>query len=922
MRFRRFSDIPLLFKVGFPPAFAVLALLGVASATLWSQQRQTLVLAGVIGDNTLQSRIAMDAQRITAANGALYAILTRQAAGAPIAVAQAQLQALQQQVEAVQENLQELRPDLSPGPRRSFDEVWQDIEDYQEAIKVVGAMLGVDFNTAAAFIQPFQANYARMTATLNGAARQVAAESLQNARQSTHQARLLALLTLIFSTCTLLIVAAVAWVIVLSVKRTVTDISQATEKLAQGQNALDLERLARADEFGAIVRSLTVFRENQFKIVALRQEREALQVQQEATRIEQERLVRMITVLSESNEAILRAETREKLFSLVCEAAALGGQFTYTNILLSKPGEKYLQVVAAAGPSAAISMAAPPATQGTRDAEAEQAEKAFHSRMPSISNDYLTEERSSAFYEMTRSTGTKSSAALPLVSRGQAVGCMLFMSAEENAFTPDFVTILQRIAGNVSFALENFDHAEEREKAEARIKYLANHDSLTNLANRAAFNQLLSFSIKNARRYERKCAILFIDLDRFKLINDSLGHAAGDALLIEMAKRLRSVVRSSDVVARLGGDEFMILLNEIAGRQQAEAVAHHLLSTFSAPMVLSGHECRVTASIGIAMFPDDGEDEQTLMKNADIAMYYAKGEGKNDVRFFSAEIKTQSIDRLKIESSLQHAVERNEFCLHYQPKLDVITGKIAGVEALLRWTHPELGLLPPMQFIPLAEETGLIVMIGKWVLNTACVQNMAWQRAGLPPVSMAINVSPRQFSDMNLLQDIDDALALSGMDPKYLQIEITESMVMLNIERTIRVLDAIQSRGVRLAIDDFGTGYSSMSMLKRFPIDTIKIDRSFVRDLPENSEDKAIAQAIISMGKALGLTIVAEGVETREQDAFLRAHACDEIQGYLFSRPLLPESITELLEIAQAAPPSVPPEPYTSTVAQSENAPA
>jgi predicted signal transduction protein with EAL and GGDEF domain len=370
-------------------------------------------------------------------------------------------------------------------------------------------------------------------------------------------------------------------------------------------------------------------------------------------------------------------------------------------------------------------------------------------------------------------------------------------------------------------------------------------------------------------------------------------------------------VRSSDVVARLGGDEFMVLLNEIDGKNQAEAVAQHLLSTFSTPMELAGQECRITGSIGIAMYPEDGEDEQTLMKNADIAMYLAKAEGKNGARFFSRDIKTPSIDRLKIENSLQHAVARNELCLHYQPKLDVSSGRVAGVEALVRWTHPEFGLLPPMQFIPLAEETGLIIGIGKWVINTACQQNMAWQHAGLPPVSMAINVSPRQFSDPNLLQDIDDALANSGMDPKYLQVEITESMVMLNVDRAIRVLDAIQSRGVRLAIDDFGTGYSSMSMLKRFPIDTIKIDRSFVRDLPDNSEDKAIAQAIISMGKALGLTIVAEGVETLEQDAFLREHACDEIQGYLFSKPLPPENISQLLKMKPETADEKP-ELYTS----------
>jgi len=483
------------------------------------------------------------------------------------------------------------------------------------------------------------------------------------------------------------------------------------------------------------------------------------------------------------------------------------------------------------------------------------------------------------------------------------------MSTELNTFTSEFVEILQRLAANVSFALENFDRTEEKERAEERIRYLATHDNLTDLPNRAMFNQLLGFSLKAARRYHRQCAVLFIDLDRFKIINDSLGHAAGDALLVEMAARLRSGVRASDVVARLGGDEFVVLLEGIEDSKQAATTASHLLSAICKPLELNGHECRVTASIGIAIFPDDGADEQTLMKNADSAMYLAKQGGKNDIRIFSKEIETQSIDRLTMETGLGHALDRNELRLHYQPKLNVATGQIAGVEALLRWCHPDLGELAPNRFIPLAEETGLIVPVGRWVMKTACAQNMAWQRQGLPAISMAINVSPRQFSDENLLQDINDALSSSGMDPALLQVEITESMVMLNVERAIQLLDAIRSQGVRLAIDDFGTGYSSMSVMKRFPIDTIKIDRSFVRELPENTEDRAIAQAIIGMGKALGLTIVAEGVETNEQQEFLRELACDEIQGFLFSKPVVADRIAELLRLQDFAAPTLQPEP-------------
>jgi diguanylate cyclase (GGDEF)-like protein len=491
---------------------------------------------------------------------------------------------------------------------------------------------------------------------------------------------------------------------------------------------------------------------------------------------------------------------------------------------------------------------------------------------------------------------------------GESVGVLLFLAGEEHVFTNDLVELLAKLAENVSFALDNFDRADEKTTADARIEYLASHDSLTGLPNREMYNELLHFAIESAGRHDRQFAVLFIDLDRFKIINDSLGHEAGDSLLVEIANRLRQNLRSSDIVARLGGDEFVVILEQIGERDDVETLARKLLLAISESIQLSGHECHTTASIGIAMFPADGSDVHTLTKNADMAMYLAKEDGKNDFRFFTREVKMQSIERLTLETALRHALERSEFSLHYQPKVDLVTRQITGVEALLRWTHPERGMLPPSQFIPLAEETGLIVPIGRWVLREACAQNMAWQRRGLRPVSMAVNLSPRQFVDESLLQDIDEALAASGMSPVLLQLEVTESMVMRNVPRAIKVLDAVQSRGIRLAIDDFGTGYSSMSLMKQFPIDTIKIDRSFVRDLPDDSEDRAIAQAIISMGKALGMTIVAEGVETAEQEAFLRNNACDEMQGYLFSKPVPAAELAKLLQPTAliASPPLQP----------------
>jgi diguanylate cyclase (GGDEF)-like protein len=621
----------------------------------------------------------------------------------------------------------------------------------------------------------------------------------------------------------------------------------------------------------------------------------------EKTRTDKQKdhLTRMFAALSETNEAIMRAKTRAEMFELVCAAAVLGGKFTSTTIALAEPGEEFLRIAASKGRNN-------DRVRSTRFAISEDHPEgrgltgtAFRTRAPCIMNDFLTNERTVHWHTLARGGGTQSGAAFPLLKKsGEAVGVLLFLAAEEDVFTPDLVELLAKLAENISFALDNFDRADEKTKADARIEYLASHDSLTGLPNREMFNQLLHFAIEAARRYERQFAVLFIDLDRFKIINDSLGHEAGDALLIEIADRLRRDLRSSDIVARLGGDEFVVILEQAADRGDIELITRKLLSAVSQPVQLSGHECHTTASIGIAMFPADGSDVHTLTKNADMAMYLAKEDGKNDFRFFTREVKMQSIERLTLETSLRHALERNEFSLHYQPKVDLVTRQITGVEALLRWTHPEHGMLPPAQFIPLAEETGLIVPIGRWVLKEACAQNMAWQRRGLRPVSIAVNLSPRQFVDESLLHDIDEALAASGMSPVLLQLEVTESMVMRNVPRALKVLDAVQSRGIRLAIDDFGTGYSSMSLMKQFPIDTIKIDRSFVRDLPDDSEDQAIAQAIISMGKALGMTVVAEGVETPEQETFLRSHGCDEMQGFLFSRPVPEKQLADLLRSA------------------------
>jgi diguanylate cyclase (GGDEF)-like protein/PAS domain S-box-containing protein len=456
------------------------------------------------------------------------------------------------------------------------------------------------------------------------------------------------------------------------------------------------------------------------------------------------------------------------------------------------------------------------------------------------------------------------------------------------------VSSMRDMYGNQRFICVIKD-IQRRKQAEEALLRMANHDALTGLPNRVLMQDRLGQAIMHAHRAGRQVALMFIDLDRFKHVNDSLGHDAGDALIVEIARRLSSSLRESDTVARQGGDEFVVVLPDLAGRDDAARVARKLLDNLFQPMLLCGQEVFPSGSIGIAMYPGDGQDAATLLKCADSAMYGSKGQGGNDYSFYTAEMGEQAAQHLRMEGALQRALQREEFLLVYQPVVDIGSGIVTGVEALLRWQPVDRPMVSPAEFIPLAEETGLIVPIGDWVLATAMHQQVAWRRAGLPPVRISVNLSARQFLGQDVAQRVAALLEETGCDPAMLTLEITESVLMENPAAATETMGRLAAMGVQLAIDDFGTGYSSLASLKRFPIHSLKIDRSFVMDLTQDADDAAIVNAVIALAHSMKLNVIAEGVETTEQLAFLQQHGCDQMQGYCFSRPVAPQAIAAML---------------------------
>lgn len=521
-----------------------------------------------------------------------------------------------------------------------------------------------------------------------------------------------------------------------------------------------------------------------------------------------------------------------------------------------------------------------------------------------------------------KSTGIRSLLIIPLRYHQQCVGCLTifrneieteklwagrFRKDKRNArprksfaawldikkgqtkdWTPDEIKLAQALGLHLYMAVL-------QKRVEDTIKHQASHDLLTGLPNRLLFSDRLSLELAHLHQAGKMLAVVFLDLDYFKNINDTLGHATGDQLLQKVAQRLQACLREGDLVARWGGDEFTILLPGVQSTENAVHILERILHVISAPFDFNGQEFYVKASIGIAFAPYDGEDAETLLKNADAAMYKAKQKGRNNYQVYTPAIGNKALERMVLENNLYKALQREEFLLYYQPQLDITKGEIVGMEALIRWQSGQKGLIRPDQFIPVAEETGLIFQIGEWVLRTACQQNKLWQKAGLPPIRIAVNLSARQFQQQDLVKTIAKVLNETGLEPEYLEIEITESIAIQDVDFTIAVLHSLRSMGIHISMDDFGIGYSSLWSLKRFPLDKLKIDRSFIHDFICNPKDTAIITAIIDLGHALNLKLIAEGVETTEQLQFLRSINCDGIQGYLFSPPISSKGATEIL---------------------------
>jgi diguanylate cyclase (GGDEF)-like protein len=620
--------------------------------------------------------------------------------------------------------------------------------------------------------------------------------------------------------------------------------------------------------------------ETQLKLACSHAERDAAQAKNQ-------RLTQLYAALSQCNQAIVRCTNESELFAQICRAVVVHGGMKMAWIgLLDKDG---LQVrpIASFGNGVEYLDEIDISLEPGSPSASGPIGQAFLRRAPFWCQDFLHDPVLARWRERGTRFGWAALAALPLHRDGAIIGFLNTYAGVRDAFDEAARQLLTEMATDIDFALKNFALEARRKQADERIQYLAHFDALTGLPNRVQLQARAHYALSLAQRSGASVALMFLDLDHFKNINDSLGHSVGDTLLVELAGRLRAALRDEDTVSRMGGDEFSFLLYGVDARSAASA-AQKLLDVMSMPFLIDLHNLTVSASIGIALYPGDGVDMETLFKNADAAMYRAKQEGRQGYRFFTAEMQLRSARNLQMVNALRRALELEQFEVHYQPQVSLQDGCVSGAEALLRWTDAELGAVPPSEFIPVAEDSGLILPIGEWVLRQAVRQAKAWMVAGQTPFVIAVNLSAVQFRHADLPSLVTRILDEEGLAPQYLELELTEGVAMHDPQGAIATMNNLHQRGVRMSIDDFGTGYSSLSHLKKFKVYKLKIDQSFVRDICTDSEDRAIVGAIIHMAKSLGLQTIAEGVETAGQLAYLREQGCDEMQGYYYSRPLPP----------------------------------
>ncbi|HEX5337517.1 MAG TPA: EAL domain-containing protein, partial [Gallionella sp.] len=609
----------------------------------------------------------------------------------------------------------------------------------------------------------------------------------------------------------------------------------------------------------------------------------------------QKRLNRSLKLLSDCNMALVHAVEEPGLLSEICRLVVEKGGYRMAWVGFAElDAEKSVRPVAQHGDernyldTLRLSWADTELGQGPTGT-------AIRTGMTDINQDYLTNPRMGLWRAAAIASGYRSSIALPLPGKKHVLGALTIYSSDPDAFSHEEVTLLEELANDLAYGIETLRTRVEHEEAERQLEFLAHHDMLTRLPNRVLLRDRFDQAIAQADRDQSGVAVLFLDLDNFKQVNDTLGHNYGDQLLVRVVERLRGCLRDTDTISRQGGDEFIVLLPNLREMGAISGIASHIVDVFNEPFEIENYSINTTFSIGISLYPEDSREFDTLLKNADTALYQAKDSGRDTYRFFSQKMNLDAQEQLHLQGQLRNAVRNQEFLLHYQPQVDIATGRIVGAEALVRWQHPEMGLIPPAKFIPLAERSGLVIPMGEWVLNEACRQARQWCECGQPLV-MAVNLSALQFKRGNLLETVSRALEQSGLPAGQLELELTESILLQDVDVAIKTLHSLKEMGVKFSIDDFGTGYSSLSYLKRLAVNKLKIDQSFVRDLAEDSDSAAIVRAIIQLGHTLQLSVIAEGVETEAQLDFLRNYGCDEVQGYLFGRPIPADEFIELLE--------------------------